>query len=196
MKGTPVTEVKIAGQYGETVVFMDTKENVARGAEFKFAKNGITATTLVIASELKIGSEASDAGVFALETLPADAKKVEFSAADLTKWYYNLDEGLKVAKATNRMVFLDFNASWCGPCQMYKRNVFPTEEFKAMGKYYVFVDIDTDDQSGLARQYGVGGIPDLRFLKPDGTEVHKVVGYKGMALLDDMRTAMSKAGMK
>ncbi|MBV6503971.1 MAG: hypothetical protein AKCLJLPJ_02066 [Fimbriimonadales bacterium] len=67
--------------------------------------------------------------------------------------------------------------------------MFPTPEFQAYSKYYVFVHIDTDSQPGLAQQFGVSGIPDLRFLKNDGTEVHKVVGYKGMALLQDMEYA-------
>jgi len=67
--------------------------------------------------------------------------------------------------------------------------VFPTDEFKAQAKHYVFVHIDVDEQKSVAQQYGVGGIPDLRFLKNDGTEVGKVVGYKGMALIEDMDKA-------
>jgi thiol-disulfide isomerase/thioredoxin len=196
MKGTPVQEVVITTDSKQTTLFIDTKEGVARGGEFKIVKGGITVTTLVIASSLEISDTPGDLAVFSMETLPANAKKVEVSASDLTKWYYNLDEGLKVAKATNRMVFLDFNASWCGPCQMYKRNVFPTSEFQAMGKYFVFVDIDTDEQPGLAQQWGVRGIPDLRFLKPDGTEVHKVVGYMGMALIAEMNKAAQMGGLK
>lgn len=63
--------------------------------------------------------------------------------------------------------------------------MFPTDEFKAQGKYFVFVHIDVDNNKSTAQQFGIGGIPDIRFLKNDGTEVHKVVGYKGMAILDD-----------
>jgi len=72
--------------------------------------------------------------------------------------------------------------------------VFPTAEFKAKAKDFVFVHIDTDNQKDLAARFGVGGIPDLRFLTNDGTEVHKVVGFKGMALLGDFDIAKSKAG--
>lgn len=72
--------------------------------------------------------------------------------------------------------------------------MFPTEEFKAKAKDFVFVHIDTDHQKDLAKRFGVGGIPDLRFLTNDGTEVHKVVGFKGMALLADFDIAKAKAG--
>lgn len=67
--------------------------------------------------------------------------------------------------------------------------VFPTDEFIAQSKHFVFCHIDVDEQKSVAQAFGTGGIPDLRFLKADGTEVHKVVGYKGMALLDDMDKA-------
>ena len=67
--------------------------------------------------------------------------------------------------------------------------VFPIDEFKAQSKHFVFCHIDTDEQKSVASSFNVGGIPDLRFLKADGTEVHKVVGYEGMALLNDMDKA-------
>jgi len=135
-----------------------------------------------------IAIDAADDSLFAFSA-PAGAKKVEIAAGDLSKWYFNLDEAKKVAKASNRMLFVDFNATWCGPCQMYKREVFTTAEFKAYGKYFVFVDIDTDEQPALAQQFGASAIPDLHFLKSDGTEVHRVIGYKGMALLQDLEKA-------
>ncbi|MBA3727528.1 MAG: hypothetical protein H0W86_14135, partial [Armatimonadetes bacterium] len=43
---------------------------------------------------------------------PAGSKKIEIAVGDLAKWYDNLDEGLKVATATGRMVFVDFGAEW------------------------------------------------------------------------------------
>lgn len=191
MKGNSVTQIDFtldASKNQTATFYVDDKLGVARGAAIKASKGGMSTETVVKANEISIDSVSADSDLFAFNA-PAGAKKVEMAAGDLAKWYYNLEEGLKVAKATNRMVFLDFNATWCGPCQMYKREVFPTAEFKAMARYFVFVDIDTDEQSGLARQYGVSGIPDLRFLRSDGTEVHKVVGYKGMALLQDMESA-------
>jgi thiol-disulfide isomerase/thioredoxin len=187
MKGTPVTEVKftVGGQKGKVgTLYFDSTVGLARGASVKTD----TYEVVTKAKDIQV-SDSADASLFAFKA-PAGAKKVEIAAGDLAKWYHSLDEGLKVAKATGRMVFLDFNATWCGPCQMYKKNVFPTDEFKAMAKYFVFVDIDTDEQPSLAKQFGASAIPDLRFLKADGTQVHKVVGYKGMAVLDDFDKAL------
>ncbi len=193
MKGNLVTPLtftldKNANKTG--TIYLDEKTGLAKGAEFKAAKNGDSVDVLILVKDIQIGG-ALDPNTFAFNP-PDGAKKVEISANDLTKWYTNLDEAMKVAKATNRMLFVDMNATWCGPCQMYKREVFPTPEFKAFGKYYVFVDIDTDEQPALAQKFGSTAIPDLHFLKNDGTEVHRVIGFKGMALLDDMKLALGK----
>ena len=72
--------------------------------------------------------------------------------------------------------------------------MFPTEEFKAKAKDFVFVHIDTDKQPSVSARFGVGGIPDLRFLTSDGTEVHKVVGFIGMRLLGEFDVAKAKGG--
>ncbi|MDQ2985851.1 MAG: thioredoxin family protein [Armatimonadota bacterium] len=72
--------------------------------------------------------------------------------------------------------------------------MFSTEEFKAKAKDFVFVHIDTDKQKAVAQRFGIGGIPDLRFLTNDGTEVHKVVGFIGMALLAEFDVAKAKGG--
>lgn len=191
MFGNPVVSVEFGSGSKMITLYIDEKLGIARGGSFRAAKTGEAYELVIKARELSLGDKV-DSGLFAFSP-PSGAKKVEMATGDLAKWYYNLDEALKVAKQTNRMVFLDFNATWCGPCQMYKRNVFPTAEFKAMAKYFVFCDIDTDEQPALARQYGVSGIPDLRFLTKDGREVHKVVGYKGMALLADMEKARQMA---
>jgi thiol-disulfide isomerase/thioredoxin len=194
MKGTEVTEVKFtidSSKNKTAIIYFDPTLGAARGSALRAARTGDPVETLVKAKDIQISGAEADAATFAFSA-PKGAKKVEITSADLTRWYHDLEEGMKVAKATNRMVFVDFNATWCGPCQMYKRNVFPTAEFQAMAKYFVFVDIDTDEQPALAKKFGATAIPDLHFLKNDGSEVHRVIGYKGMALLQDFELARSK----
>ncbi|MCH8274385.1 MAG: thioredoxin family protein [Armatimonadetes bacterium] len=71
----------------------------------------------------------------------------------------------------------------------------PSEQFIDQAQYFVFVHIDTDHQPGVARRFGVGGIPDIRFLTKDGTEVHKFVGYKPVAgVIAEMNKARKMAG--
>ena len=37
------------------------------------------------------------------------------------------------AKAENKLIFLDAYTSWCGPCKMLQKNVFPDQ---ALGSYF------------------------------------------------------------
>lgn len=192
MKGSPVTPVNFTfdSTKGTTATFyIDEKMGVAKAASVKTPRG----ETLVKASSIELSDKAAETSLFAFSP-PAGSKKVEIVAGDLTKWYENLEEGLKVAKATRRLAFVDFTATWCGPCQMYIKEVFPTPEFLAKAKDFVFISIDIDQQKGLAQKYGVSSIPDLRFMDGDGNIVHKTVGYIGMAILGEFDVAKANAG--
>jgi thiol-disulfide isomerase/thioredoxin len=192
MGGTQVTTVNFTldSVKNQTASFyIDEKLGAARGASVK----GPNGEVLVKAKSLEISDKAADTSIFTFAP-PAGSKKVEIVAGDLTKWYENLEEGLKVAKATRRLAFVDFTATWCGPCQMYIKEVFPTPEFQAKAKDFVFISIDIDQQPAVAQRFGISAIPDLRFLDADGNQIHKTIGYKGMALLADFDTAKSNAG--
>ncbi len=76
------------------------------------------------------------------------------------------------AKLTEQGITLvDFNADWCGPCQMMK----PVIEELAETRDETFVSVNIDDEEELADQFSVEGIPCLVVLK-DGKEVARSVG--------------------
>lgn len=45
----------------------------------------------------------------------------------------NWDSILKKAKKEKKLIYLDAYTTWCGPCKMMKKNIFPDE---AVGKFY------------------------------------------------------------
>ena len=69
------------------------------------------------------------------------------------------------------VILVDFNADWCGPCQMLK----PVVEELAESRPETFVSVNIDDEEELAAQFGVESIPCLVVLK-DGKEVSRSVG--------------------
>lgn len=62
---------------------------------------------------------------------------------------------------------IDFNATWCGPCQRFAP-IFEmvAKEMKGKAK---FVSVDVDDSPIAAQQFNVQNIPQVTVLKPDGT---------------------------
>jgi thiol:disulfide interchange protein len=125
--------------------------------------------------------------IWAVEFAPQTA------GAPSKDWFTDFDKATDAAKKSGRLMMVDFNASWCGPCQQYKTEVFPSQAFKDATKDVVLVDIDIDTHSDLSGKYQVSGIPDIRFLTPDGKEVGRAVGYGGTdRLLEALDQAKSK----
>jgi thioredoxin-like negative regulator of GroEL len=76
------------------------------------------------------------------------------------------------------------------------REVFPREEFKQMGKYFVFMKVDADQNPALMRRFGVSAMPTIKFLKNDGSVVHEFLGFRPLdQFLAEMNKAKAAAGL-
>lgn len=89
------------------------------------------------------------------------------------------NEALAKAKAENKMVFMDCYTTWCGPCKMLAKKVFPQKE---VGDYFNshFVSVKMDMEKGegieLLKKYGVKAFPTLLFMDAKGEVLHTMVG--------------------
>jgi thioredoxin 1 len=72
-------------------------------------------------------------------------------------------------------VIVDFTAIWCGPCKMLDPVVIQLSQ-DWDGKVKI-VKLDVDDNSNLAMQYGVMGVPTL-ILFVNGNPVQRLSGYQ------------------
>lgn len=83
---------------------------------------------------------------------------------------------------SNDLVFVDFWATWCGPCRMVSPIVDEISEERRdikVGK------INVDEQMELAMRFQVSSIPMLVVFK-DGKAVAKSVGYRPKAEITAM----------
>ena len=91
-------------------------------------------------------------------------------------------EALAKAKKENKMVFMDCYTSWCGPCKMMTKKIFPQKE---VGEYFNahFVNFKVDMEKGegieLKNKYGVKAFPTLLFMDANGEVLHTTVGGSG-----------------
>ena len=78
---------------------------------------------------------------------------------------------------SEKLVLLDFWASWCGPCRMVSPIV---DEIAAQRSDIKVGKINVDEQPELAAQFGVMSIPTL-FVMKNGKVVNQAVGARPKA---------------
>ncbi|WP_080779961.1 thioredoxin fold domain-containing protein [Chryseobacterium phocaeense] len=92
----------------------------------------------------------------------------------------NFSAVLAKAKKENKLVFVDAYASWCGPCKLMVKNIFPLQ---SVGDFYnshfvnAKIDMEKGEGIGLAKKYNVKVFPTYLFINGDGEEVHRTLGY-------------------
>ena len=95
------------------------------------------------------------------------------------------DEALAKAKQENKLVFVDFYATWCGPCKQMVEKVFTDEEVgKYMNEKFVCMQIDVEKegwQKETAGTFNVTVLPTLIFFKADASVVSRLAGAREKA---------------
>ncbi|MEZ5300595.1 MAG: thioredoxin family protein [Verrucomicrobiales bacterium] len=110
---------------------------------------------------------------------------------------HSYDKALKKAQEEGKPVIVIFSASWCGPCQAMKKNVYPSSEVQPFHDKFVWAYLDVDEKKNkkVAEKFGVSGIPHLAILDKDGKEIDKQVGSSAAAAFAKrLEKAAEKAG--
>ncbi|MBO9572269.1 MAG: thioredoxin family protein [Chitinophagaceae bacterium] len=97
------------------------------------------------------------------------------------------------AKRENKYIFVDCYATWCGPCKVMDKYVYPLNIVgDAMNKDFIAVKVQMDStakdpdyiklQYSLARklekEYNITGLPTYLFFSPAGKPLHKSAGQQ------------------
>jgi thioredoxin 1 len=95
----------------------------------------------------------------------------------------NWAEALAEAKRTDKLIFLDAYASWCGPCKIMAQNTFTDSR---VGEYFNenFVNYKMDMEKNpegprLSRKLQLEAYPSLYFIDMNEKLVHSDIGMKG-----------------
>ena len=86
---------------------------------------------------------------------------------------------LAEAKESGKLIFVDANTTWCGPCKQMRREIFPQKAVALVYNHnFINVDLDMEKGEGLAfrKKYAVKAYPTFLYINSDGEVVHKTVG--------------------
>jgi len=103
-------------------------------------------------------------------------------------------EILALAKAQNKLVFIDCFTSWCGPCKRLAATAFPDAsvgEFFNANFINASFDMEKEEGPSIASKYGIRAYPTLLWIDGDGNVKHKMVGgMDAAALLEQGKKAI------
>lgn len=115
-------------------------------------------------------------------------RKMDIKRPKTTKpieWrYVTFEQGLAMAKAENKPLFVDVMAFWCVWCYRMDYYTYCDQEVaELMSSKFIPVKILQEQDAGndyqkLMKKMGANGIPAMGFFDADGNVVHKIGGWK------------------
>lgn len=100
------------------------------------------------------------------------------------RWLHDEAEALRVAKAENKPILIDFYADWCTACTELDKFTFTDARVRAeVAQRFVPLKVDgteeTDAIRALQQKYGVVGLPLVTVVSPDGKQLAspKIAGF-------------------
>ncbi len=92
-------------------------------------------------------------------------------------WLNSLEKGKKVSLALDKLIIVDFWATWCGPCKMMDRDSWSKESIVDITKNFVPVKLDLEKNSRLAIKYNIRSIPNILIMNANGDVIYQSTGY-------------------
>lgn len=91
------------------------------------------------------------------------------------------EEFNNLVQNTEGIAVVDFFATWCGPCKMLGPVL---EEVASERSEIQIVKIDVDENTSLAKTYGIMSVPTMILFK-DGKPISKKSGYMPKELIEE-----------
>ena len=98
--------------------------------------------------------------------------------ADEIAWRGDLSAAREEAKATGKLIWVQFTGPWCGSCLQMERDTFSDDRVKSIvNANYLAVKLRSDVHEALATQHGLDRLPATLLFGPDGSVIDSVQGY-------------------
>jgi thioredoxin-related protein len=118
----------------------------------------------------------------------------------------SFEQVIQKAKSDGKMIFVDCYTTWCKPCKMMDKNIYPSEKVGAFFReHFISVRIQMDktrndnedirkmyqDAAYIDKTYSIDAYPTFLFLSPEGKALHRASG----AFSEDKFIAIAKEAL-
>ena len=83
------------------------------------------------------------------------------------------DDNFNTFITSNKLVVVDFFATWCGPCRALSPYI---DELSANNHHILFVKANIEETPAIANELDVKSLPCVIIFE-NGKEIHRVVGF-------------------
>ena len=136
--------------------------------------------------EVKKNGEAPSSGGLA-QSSSAQGK----AGATKIAWETDFNTALAKAKAANKVIMVDFYTDWCHWCKVLDEKTYTDSRVIEAAGQMISAKIDADKNQKVVSKYNVEGYPAILFLKSDGTEIHRISGFRPPEdFLPDMKAVL------
>ena len=88
------------------------------------------------------------------------------------------DDNFNAIITSNKLVVVDFFATWCGPCRALSPYI---DELSANNHHILFAKANIDETQDIANELDVKSLPCVVIFK-NGKEINRVVGFNKQKL--------------
>ena len=134
------------------------------------------------------------------QMMPAQGAQMTLAQSDgIAFRELSFSEALNMAKAENKLLFVDCFTTWCGPCRMLSKVVFKDSLVADyFNRHFINLKMDMEKGAGvdIKKKYEVRGYPTLLFLNSNGEVVHRLLGAdEAPELLEKVKLGVESGGL-
>ncbi|WIO74197.1 thioredoxin family protein [Porticoccaceae bacterium LTM1] len=120
--------------------------------------------------------------------------KIAKRASSPLAFRHDIQAAIKEAQQAGKAYFLDFETSWCGPCKQMDSMVYTAQLVVDAAKEIICIKADGDEEEALVAELNVTSYPTGILFSPDGKEIKRFNGYRGVQEMTEFFRIESREG--